>query len=124
MNKPYWGLWTLLLVAFILFAVMSLRPDGIRVLGMEVKTPSLVRDMKGLIADEDSTATDSLDADGRLPDGRHPKGWRAPMDTTAKTILFIGDSMLEGLGPRLAAYCDRSGNRLIEVIWYSSSTRL
>ena len=122
MNKPYWGLWTLLLVAFILFAVMSLRPDCIRVLGMEVKTPSLVRDMKGLIADEDSTATDSLDADGRLPDGRHPKGWRAPMDTTAKTILFIGDSMLEGLGPRLAAYCDRSGHRLIEVIWYSSST--
>ena len=44
------------------------------------------------------------------------------MDTTAKTILFFGDSMLEGLAPRLSAYCDKSGHKLIEVIWYSSST--
>jgi lysophospholipase L1-like esterase len=44
------------------------------------------------------------------------------MDTTAKNILFIGDSMLEGLAPRLAKYCDKNGHKLVEVIWYSSST--
>ena len=44
------------------------------------------------------------------------------MDTTAKNILFIGDSMLEGLAPRLAKYCDKNGHTLVEVIWYSSST--
>ena len=31
---------------------------------------------------------------------------RAPLDTTKKNILFIGDSMLERLSPRIAAYAD------------------
>jgi lysophospholipase L1-like esterase len=122
MNKPYWGLWTLLLVAFALFAALSFWSDGFN--AVDIKTSSFGRTMEGLFADNDSTASgsDSLDASGRLPNGRHPEGWRAPMDTTAKSILFIGDSMLEGLGERLAAYCDKNGHKLVEVIWYSSST--
>ncbi len=123
MNKHYWGLWTLLLAAFIFFAVMSFWPDGFSVGGMNIKTPSFAQTVKDMLpADKEPTDADTLDAEGRLPNGRHPKGWRAPMDTTSKTILFIGDSMLEGLGPRLASYCDKNGHKLIEVIWYSSST--
>ena len=122
MNKPYRGLWALLMVALAFFAIMSLKADGIKIGGFEIKTSSFAQTMKSLFNVGDSTAVDSLDANGRLPNGRHPKGWRAPVDTTAQTILFIGDSMLEGLGPRLAAYCDVSGHTLIEVIWYSSST--
>ena len=122
MNKHYWGLWALLATAFVIFAVLSLWPDGIRVGGYNLKTPSLSHMIHEMTVDNDTTAADSLDASGRLPNGRHPKGWRAPMDTTAKTILFIGDSMLEGLGERLAAYCDKNGHKLIEVIWYSSAT--
>lgn len=122
MNKPYWGLWTLLLAALVFFAALSLSADGIKVGGLEIKTSSFAQSIRGIFTGADSTSVDSLDANGRLPDGRHPKGWRAPVDTTAQTILFIGDSMLEGLGPRLAAYCDKSGHTLIEVIWYSSST--
>ena len=121
MNKPYWGLWTLLLVALIVFVVLSYWQDGIRVGGMEIKTATFARDL-GAPVSLAVTDADTLDADGRLPNGRHPKGWRAPMDTTAKNILFIGDSMLEGLAPRLAAYCDKNGHTLVEVIWYSSST--
>ncbi len=123
MNKPYWGLWSLLLAALVFFALMSFLPDGIRIGGLEIKTPTLGQDIQ-----EPNTTNsvpqkgDTVDANGRLPNGRHPKGWRAPVDSTAKTILFIGDSMLEGLAPRLAAYCDKSGHKLIEVIWYSSST--
>lgn len=124
MNKSYWGLWTLLLVAFAFFAVLSYWPDGFSVGGFDFKTSPIGRTIKGLVADRDSTVsdTDSVDANGRLPNGRHPVGWRAPMDTTAKSILFIGDSMLEGLGERLAAYCKKNGHTLVEVIWYSSST--
>ena len=122
MNKPYWGLWSLLLVALVFFAAMSLLPDGIRIGGLEIKTPALGENIGQLVTDSVHRQGDTLDAQGRLPNGRHPKGWRAPVDTTAKTILFIGDSMLEGLAPRLAAYCDKSGHKLIEVIWYSSST--
>ncbi len=123
MKNPYWGLWALLAAALAFFAVLSFWPDGIRVGGMDLKTPSLGRIIGGDAGDSDTIVTDSLDANGRLPNGHHPKGWRAPMDTTAKNILFIGDSMLEGLGERLAAYCKKNGHTLIEVIWYSSSTK-
>ncbi len=47
-----------------------------------------------------------------------------PMDTTSKTILFFGDSMIERFGPRLAAYAKANGHTLINVIWYSSSTEI
>ena len=49
---------------------------------------------------------------------------KAPLDTTAKSILFIGDSMLEGLGPRLAAYAAANGHKMVRVIWYSSTTKV
>lgn len=122
MKNPYWGLWALLATAFAIFAVLSFWPDGIRLGGMELKTSPFGRVISGSDADRKPVKTDSVSADGRLPNGRHPEGWRAPMDTTAKTILFIGDSMLEGLGERLAAYSKKNGHKLIEVIWYSSST--
>ena len=113
MNKPYWGLWTLLLVALVFFAVLSFWQGGISVGGLEIKTGSFARDMKNMLAINDSAASDTAS---------QPEAWRAPMDTTAKSILFIGDSMLEGLAPRLAKYCDKNGHKLVEVIWYSSST--
>ncbi len=46
----------------------------------------------------------------------------APTDTTKQTVLFIGDSMLEGLSPRLADYCAANGHTLYSVIWYSSTS--
>ena len=47
-----------------------------------------------------------------------------PVDTAAQTILFIGDSMLEGLGPRLAAYASHNGHTLYNVVWYSSTSEV
>jgi lysophospholipase L1-like esterase len=117
MNKPYWGLWTLLLAAFVFFAVLSFWQDGITIGGFDIKTGSFARDLVGYTPEKHTAPTDTVAANEQ-----HPKGWRAPMDTTAKNILFIGDSMLEGLAPRLAKYCDKNGHTLVEVIWYSSST--
>ena len=122
MNKPSWGLWTLLLAALVFFVILSFWQDGFRVGSVEIKTASFARDLGAQMKKRPEKVTDTLDASGRLPDGKHPKGWRAPLDTTAKNILFIGDSMLEGLAPRLAKYCDKNGHTLVEVIWYSSST--
>lgn len=45
-----------------------------------------------------------------------------PVDTASKVILFIGDSMLDGLSPRLAAYAEQNGHTLYTVIWYSSTS--
>ena len=125
MNKPYLGLWILLLAAFVFFVVLSFWQDDIRVGGIDVKTASFARDLGAPVTvhrvSEDKGKAES---DGKSSDGRHAKGWRAPVDTTAKNILFIGDSMLEGLAPRLAKYCDKNGHTLVEVIWYSSSTKV
>lgn len=116
MTKPYWGLWALLFAALVLFAVLSFWQDGIHVGGLEIKTSTFARDLL-------SPSDDFGPAKGSKADNQDSvKSWRAPMDTTAKNILFIGDSMLEGLAPRLAAYCDKNGHKLVEVIWYSSST--
>jgi len=113
MNKPYWGLWTLLLAALLFFAVLSFWQGGIRIGALDIKTGTFVRDVKTMLAVNDSADNDTVS---------RATAWRAPMDTTAKNILFIGDSMLEGLAPRLAKYCDKNGHTLVEVIWYSSST--
>lgn len=45
-------------------------------------------------------------------------------DTTRQTILFIGDSMLEGLTRRFCDYAAENGHKLYTVIWYSSGTQL
>lgn len=122
MNKPYWGLCALLLVALVFFVALSFWPEGLHIGGMDIKTASFVQKMKRSFVEDNVATDDSLAAKGQSPEGRKAQVMRAPMDTTSKNILFIGDSMLEGLAPRLAAYCDVSGHKLVEVIWYSSST--
>lgn len=39
-----------------------------------------------------------------------------------QTILFFGDSMVEGLSRRFGDYAGKNGHTLYTVIWYSSST--
>lgn len=52
------------------------------------------------------------------------KSGKAQMDTTKKTILFIGDSMVECLFPRMSAYAKKNGHKLYTVVWYSSTTEV
>lgn len=44
------------------------------------------------------------------------------VDTLPQRILFIGDSMVEGLAPRMAQYAAANGHELTYVCWYSSTT--
>lgn len=44
------------------------------------------------------------------------------VDTASKRILLFGDSMVEGLTPRLADYCAQNGHILYSVCWYGSTT--
>ena len=122
MNKDYWGLWALLLAALLFFVALSFKTDGFSIGGLEIKTASFVQQTKDRL-DEPETKVATKKAKRRPQEEQADSAWRAPMDTTAKNILFIGDSMLEGLAPRLAAYCHKSGHSLVEVIWYSSSTK-
>ncbi len=122
MNKHYWGLWSLLLTALIFFLVLSFKTDGFKIAGLEIKTASFVQRARDRITGNDGPGAAGKGKQ-RGQAASEDSTWRAPMDTTAKHILFIGDSMLEGLAPRLASYCKKNGHSLIEVIWYSSSTK-
>lgn len=57
-------------------------------------------------------------------DSCSPRELVVETDTMPKRLLFIGDSMLEGLSPRLAAYAQANGHTLYTVIWYSSTSKI
>lgn len=63
----------------------------------------------------DTIPADSADA--RIADA-------AVTDTTAQRILLFGDSMVEGLSKRMRRYAAANGHELLNVIWYSSSTKI
>jgi len=121
MNKAYWGVVALVVVALAGVAALSFYPGDFAVAGIKLNRSTLAETLRGVMHPDTTAQSDTTVLAGPH---QHPKGWRAPMDTTSKTILFIGDSMLEGLGPRLAAYADQNGHKLINVIWYSSSTEI
>ena len=62
-------------------------------------------------------AADSLET--VLPDEPEPAG----PDTSSHRILFVGDSMVEGLRYRLSQYATANGHTMQCVIWYSSSSK-
>lgn len=130
MNKHYWGLWALLLTALLFFVALSFKTDGFRIGSLEIKTASFAQSAEESMEPPDATVaakkTKKVKKNkhrGKAEAVEEDTTWRAPMDTTAKNILFIGDSMLEGLAERLATYTHKNGHNLVEVIWYSSSTK-
>lgn len=135
MNKPLGGLLAILIIALAIFAALSVYTDGLELGSSTLKTASFAETLFSPVqASENPKRVATRKTAATRKGGKattavpaapaHPKGWRAPMDTTSKTILFIGDSMLEGLGPRLAAYAKHNGHTLVNVIWYSSTTEV
>lgn len=127
MKHHYTGLWALLATAFAIFAATSAL-DTISVFGHEFKSSGIYRrltqeravDVQAPARDVSAAGSTQLTEPGTQAAASFPM----PTDTTSKTILFIGDSMLEGLSPRLAAYCEKNGHTLYSVIWYSSTSEV
>lgn len=117
MKRHYFELWLLLLSAFVIFAVASaFEPPTVA--GHKLKSSGFA-DFFGCETQEEAGTEDKFAA-GALEET--PLEACAVCDSLPKTILFIGDSMLDGLSPRLAAYADANGHTLYAVIWYSSTT--
>lgn len=123
MKKGLWGLWTILAVSLVLFLITS-SFDSLKIGSVELKSSGMaerltrqpvtnVESLVGIVAE----TAGSIE---RIAVKSEPKR----VDTTSKTILFIGDSMLEGLSPRLAAYAKENGHTLYTVIWYSSTSKI
>lgn len=120
MKKAYIGLFSLLALALIFFIFLSINGNALE--RWNIKTGSFARVLFGDTTRrrppspaKDTTATKSLKA---------AADFSQTVDTARKSILFIGDSMLEGLGPRMAAYAEENGHTLVNVIWYSSTTEV
>ncbi len=126
MKRHYLSLWLLLLCAFALFAIASAF-EMPTVAGHQLKSSGIADALLGTNVDDalsiyaeaqDSTAAIADTASNAVPT------FPMPCDTASQTIMLIGDSMLEGLGPRLAAYAEHNGHTLYTVMWYSSTSEI
>lgn len=146
MNKHIVGFIAILFLGLLLFVALSFFDEGIDMGSQHLKTASFAETMltppdaprtvsNNAVTHQAEQPADSASttkniqktANGEVIYSDAPQYQdlgQQPMDTTSKTILFIGDSMLEGLGPRLAAYAKANGHTLINVIWYSSTTEI
>lgn len=120
MKKHYISLWALLAAAFAFFAVASAF-DSPSIGGHKFKS-SGIADALFAVPEPEPCEIPAI-GDPATAATTRPV-FPAPLDTAAQTILFIGDSMLEGLGPRLAAYAEKNGHTLYTVIWYSSTSEV
>ncbi|MDE6716042.1 MAG: SGNH/GDSL hydrolase family protein [Muribaculaceae bacterium] len=128
MKDPIYRLWAILALAFAIFFVASAY-DNINILGLELKPSGMYNSVvNNDIAQEEESIVGQpamnpqlmVESKETIPAITFPQ----PTDTASKSILFIGDSMLEGLYPRLAAYAKQNGHKLNTVIWYSSTSQV
>lgn len=117
MNRNHVHLWLLLLISFIAIICISFF-GPIRILGYEFKDSGFAKS----ITRPHEAKSDIINIDTVIEPIEEPEP--IPLDTASKTILFFGDSMLDGLYPRLAAYADENGHELYAVIWYSSTSEV
>lgn len=119
MNKNYLGFWLILAVGLVVVIVYSCL-DNISIFGIEIKDSGIAERLtRAPQPDKTQLLTQNKPAaDSAAREQEKPK-----LDTASQSILIIGDSMLEGLNPRLGAYAKKNGHHLNSVIWYSSTTK-
>ncbi len=113
MKKSYKVLFTILAIALVGFFLFS-QFDFPEKLGLKKGkfNETLFASDKEEVTNKDTVAT------------QEKKPNKNEMDTTKKTILFIGDSMVECLFPRMSAYAKKNGHTFYAVVWYSATTEV
>ena len=119
-QRPYWGLWIILTFSLVFFTFISTF-DTTSIYGWKMKNSGIYENLtykpdNDIPAIKDSVNNSIIQKDGKAAEEK------SVLDTIPQSILFIGDSMLEGLGPRMGAYAKKNGHQLRNVIWYSSTT--
>ena len=122
MGKRYLGIWSLLFVALVLFVALSVY-GPVKIGGIELraasfkeqltKTPEYIEQQLAEQKKKEEEEKAKAAAAKKMQDLANPQ-----------TILFVGDSMLEGLYPRLASYAKENGHKVYSVIWYSSTSEI
>ncbi len=117
MFKQYKGLWILLATALALFVAVSFMDEAPTLFGHQMKQAKFAE----VLTAEPEPEPAAVDTAKRAAEAARKA---AEPDTMPKTILLIGDSMLDGLSPRMSAYAQFNGHKLYSVIWYSSTTEV
>lgn len=125
MKRHYISLWLLFAAAFAIFAIASAF-EMPTVAGHQFKSAEIY---DHLFADKSTTPTDDFNDDSCIVVPEEITAdvvpqFPVPVDTATQTIMIFGDSMLEGLAPRLAAYAEHNGHTLYSVMWYSSTSEV
>lgn len=121
-GNRYIGLWLILLISLALFIVLSAY-EPIKICGVEIRT---TKAYERLTREPEPTPEEIAEAKRKEADERAAKQKELQKQKLSEpqTILFIGDSMLEGLAPRLASYAKENNHKLYSVIWYSSTSEV
>ncbi|MBO4722028.1 MAG: SGNH/GDSL hydrolase family protein [Muribaculaceae bacterium] len=118
MKKAYIAICAILLVGLGVFYAFSNSDLDLKIGETEIKKGSF---NETLFASEQHRVAKPGE---KVPLPPKKKSGKMEMDTTKKTILFIGDSMVECLFPRMSAYAKKNGHTFYCVVWYSSSTEV
>lgn len=122
----------ILLCVVTFFISYALMPDDVELhlefkkIGMHYtrSVPSVTQDsITSNIASETDRMPDTLSANQQPVIQTDYAAMSFMPDRSRQRILFIGDSMLEGLSLRLNDYAAQDNNYLMTVIWYASGTR-
>ena len=93
---------------------IQLPPPGWTISKISIRSPHIPSQEENGLCNTDTVS---------LPLAETPKTDES-LDTTAQRILFIGDSMAEGLVRRMADYAQENEHSLSRIIWYNSTTKL
>lgn len=120
MKNPYAGLWILLSSALLLFTILS-SFDSLEVYGHDLKKATIYEELTK-VADTCNVNSNTRIFEDQVTTAKVVDKIKIKTDSLPKSILFIGDSMLEGLSPRMASYAKKNGHKINSVIWYSSTS--
>ncbi len=124
--RNYFSLWLLLAVAFAAIVALSAF-SPVQIGALELRDSGIYEALTKPADEEQSTQSTQINQSTQSSPSTPMQPQAAPaaeVDSSAMTLLLIGDSMLEGLSPRLAAYANANGHTLYSVIWYSSTSEV
>ena len=118
MNKKFFPILTILGLLIIYLLVVSCNLLDIKIAGYALKKNTLKEYFSAIATPEKKPLKKK-----RKPINKLNLPPKVIPDTSSQRILIIGDSMLEGLGPRLNDYCEENNHTLGQIVWYSSNSK-
>ena len=118
-NKLFFQLALVLTIPLIIITIYSFSDEEITIGDFTLEKAEIAALFRlNTVLQGDSLAVDSTSLSSTLAADT------CVTDTAAQRILFFGDSMVEGLSKRMRNYAAENGHELLNVIWYSSSTKI